>query len=61
MTQDEAFDKAKQLGLSPDQAARDVIQTPRGSLLCMMPIKVKIRQARYLEATRLQVTHLRCW
>ena len=28
MTQDEAFDKAKQLGLSPDQAAREVTQTP---------------------------------
>ena len=30
MTQNEAFDKAKQLGLSPDQAARDVNPTPRG-------------------------------
>ena len=30
LTQDEAFDKAKQLGLSPDQAAREVTQTPHG-------------------------------
>ena len=30
MTQDEAFDKAKQLGLSPDQAAREVTQMPNG-------------------------------
>ena len=30
LTQNEAFDKAKQLGLSPDQAARDVTQTPNG-------------------------------
>ena len=29
-TQDEAFDKAKQLGLSPDQAAREISQTPHG-------------------------------
>ena len=29
-TQDEAFDKAKQLGLTPDQAARDVTPTPSG-------------------------------
>ena len=30
LTQNEAFDKAKQLGLTPDQAARDVTQTPHG-------------------------------
>ena len=30
LTQNEAFDKAKQLGLTPDQAARDVTQTPNG-------------------------------
>ena len=29
-TQNEAFDKAKQLGLTPDQAAREVMQTPHG-------------------------------
>ena len=29
-TQNEAFDKAKQLGLTPDQAAREVTQTPHG-------------------------------
>ena len=29
-TQDEAFDKAKQMGLTPDQAARDVTPTPSG-------------------------------
>ena len=30
LTQNEAFDKAKQLGLTPDQAAREVTQTPHG-------------------------------
>ena len=29
-TQDEAFDKAKQMGLTPDQATRDVTPTPSG-------------------------------
>ena len=28
-TQDEAFDKAKQMGLSPEQAARQITSTPR--------------------------------
>ena len=30
LTQNEAFDKAKQLGLTPDQAAREVTPTPSG-------------------------------
>ena len=30
MTQDEAFDKAKQIGLTPDRAAREVTLTPNG-------------------------------
>ena len=30
LTQNEAFDKAKQLGLTPDQAAREVTPTPHG-------------------------------
>ena len=30
LTQDEAFDKAKQMGLTPDQAAREVTPTPSG-------------------------------
>ena len=30
LTQNEAFDKAKELGLTPDQAARTVTNTPRG-------------------------------
>ena len=30
LTQNEAFDKAKQLGLTPDQAARAVTPTPHG-------------------------------
>ena len=30
MTQDEAFDRAKQMGLTPDQAAREVTLTPKG-------------------------------
>ena len=29
-TQDEAFDKAKQMGLSPEQAARQITSTPTG-------------------------------
>ena len=30
LTQDEAFDRAKQMGLTPDQAAREVTPTPNG-------------------------------
>ena len=30
-TQDEAFDKAKQMGLSPEQAARQITPTPTGN------------------------------
>ena len=30
LTQNEAFDKSKQLGLTPDQAARAVTPTPHG-------------------------------
>ena len=30
LTQDEAFDKAKQIGLTPDRAAREVTLTPNG-------------------------------
>ena len=30
LTQDEAFDRAKQMGLTPEQAARDITRTPRG-------------------------------
>ena len=30
LTQNEAFDKAKQLGLTPDQAAREITRTPHG-------------------------------
>ena len=29
-TQDEAFDRAKQMGLTPDQAAREIMPTPHG-------------------------------
>ena len=29
-TQDEAFDKAKQIGLTPEQAARGIAETPHG-------------------------------
>ena len=29
-TQDEAFDKAKQMGLTPEQAARQITMTPKG-------------------------------
>ena len=29
-TQDEAFDKAKQMGLTPEQAARQITRTPKG-------------------------------
>ena len=29
-TQDEAFDRAKQMGLTPDQAAREITPTPHG-------------------------------
>ena len=30
LTQDEAFDRAKQMGLTPDQAAREITPTPHG-------------------------------
>ena len=30
LTQDEAFDRAKQMGLTSDQAARDITPTPHG-------------------------------
>ena len=30
LTQDEAFDRAKQMGLAPDQAAREITPTPHG-------------------------------
>ena len=30
LTQDEAFDKAKQMGLTPEQAARQITATPKG-------------------------------
>ena len=30
LTQDEAFDRAKRMGLTPDQAAREITPTPHG-------------------------------
>ena len=41
-TQDEAFDRAKQLGLTPDQAARDVTPTPSGHFALYDVKRVKL-------------------
>ena len=42
LTQDEAFDRAKQMGLTPDQAAREVTPTPNGRLRSMMLKRVRL-------------------
>ena len=52
MTQDEAFDKAKQLGLSPDQAAREVTQMANGRFTLYDAKKGEIVKPDTWETTR---------
>ena len=40
-TQEEAFDRAKQMALTPEQAARQITVTPNGSLLSMIKRKAR--------------------
>ena len=41
-SQEEAFDKAKQMGLTPEQAARQITTTQRVSFLSMMRSKGRL-------------------
>ena len=43
LTQEEAFDKAKQMGLTPEQAVRQITPTPRGRLRSMMNREARLQ------------------
>ena len=53
LTQDEAFDKAKQMGLTPEQAARQISPTPKGRFALY---DVKKGESRIEETTRLSIS-----